>query len=177
MTEPRHILICGDRAVGKSALIARLLAHCKRPVSGFLTDRGNPDAEGYRPTYIHPAGAAERMYTKGNRVGCCGEHAPRVFTEVFNHLGVQYLSEVLPGGIIVMDELGFMEAQAQPFVRAVFRALDGDIPVLGAVKCRQGVPFLDTVRAHPKAAVYQMDTENRDVLYEQLLPELNRLFS
>ena len=45
----KHILICGERGVGKSTLIRRLLAESTLPVGGFVTRRlPQADADGYR---------------------------------------------------------------------------------------------------------------------------------
>ncbi len=172
MTQPRHILISGERGVGKSTLIQRLLAKNIRPVYGFVTKRLAADETGFHPIYIHPAGAPERTYGDANRIGVCNSKEREVALEVFDTLGAQYIFDARPGGIIVMDELGFMEARAEAFVQAVFRALDGSIPVVAAVKDRFDVPFLNEVRAHPNGRVYRIDAENRDALYGELLPAI-----
>jgi nucleoside-triphosphatase len=169
MTQPRHILICGEIGVGKSTLIQRLLAHNARPVYGFLTRRLEADATGRHPVYINPAGAAKCVYTAENRVGVCGSKFLDVSPEVFDTLGVEYLSAP-ENGVIVMDELGFMEARAALFVQAVFAALDGHVPVIAAVKARFDVPFLNRVRAHPNAQVFTITVKNRDALYWDLVP-------
>lgn len=171
MTKPLHILICGEIGAGKSTLIQRLLEKNERPVYGFITKRLEPDETGFHPVYIHPAGAEERAYAKENLVGTCDSKKHNVSPEVFNTLGVCYL-EAEPGALIVMDELGFMEAKSEAFVRKVFGALDGDIPVIAVVKARFDVPFLNEVRAHEKAALYMLTKENRDALYEELLPKV-----
>jgi len=171
MTNPVHILICGEIGAGKSTLIQRLLEKNERPVYGFITKRLEPDETGFHPIYIHLAGTRERAYEQGNLVGTCDSKRHNVSSEVFNTLGVRYL-EAEPGALIVMDELGFMEAKAEAFVRKVFGALDGDIPVIAAVKARFDVPFLNEVRAHEKAALYMLTKENRDALYEELLPKV-----
>lgn len=168
--ELKHILLCGDRGVGKSTLVQRLLKANTRPVYGFYTKRLAADETGFHPIYIHSASAAEHTHTAVNQIGTCDSKIHNVSLEVFDTLGAQYLREARPGGVIVMDELGFMEAQANAFVRAVFDALDGTIPILAAVKSRYDVPFLNEVRAHRNAAVYSIDQNNRDALYETLLP-------
>lgn len=171
MRKARHILICGEIGVGKSTLIKALLAKSTRPVAGFLTKRLAQNAEGDHPVHIYPAAEKERASTPANMVGLCAAQACRVFPAVFNTLGVQYLSAP-PGSILVMDELGFLEAQAEAFTRRVLDALSGDIPVIAAVKARQDVPFLNQVRSHPNAALYTITKENRDALYHELLPIL-----
>ena len=62
MAEKRHILISGDRDVGKSTLIERLLAHCPRPRYGFITRMEPAGADGFRPIYIHPANQAPAQW-------------------------------------------------------------------------------------------------------------------
>ena len=74
-----------------------------------------------------------------------------------------------------MDELGFFESKADRFTAAVLEALAGDIPVLAAVKSRTDVPFLNAVRAAPKAEVFSITPENRDELYRLLLPRMEAL--
>ena len=169
MSERKHIFICGEVGVGKSTLIQRLLAQSTRPLYGFITKKLDPDENGFHPIYIHPAGAIERVYEETNLIGTCDRRIHNINLDAFNTLGVSYL-QAEPSGIIMMDELGFMEAQAEAFTRAVMDALDGDVPVVAAVKARFDIPFLDAVRAHPKGSLYMITRENRDQLLEELLP-------
>lgn len=169
MSGPGHILICGEVGAGKSTLISRLLAHNTRPVYGFVTKRLEEDENGFHPIYIYPAGAKARMREPSNLIGTCDRRIHNINLDVFNTLGAEYL-KAAPNGLIVMDELGFMEANAEAFVRSVFGALDGDIPVIAAVKARFDVPFLNDVRAHPKGRLYTITKENRADLFLALLP-------
>lgn len=168
MNRKQHILICGEVGVGKSTLIQRLLAHDTRPLYGFITKKLTPDENGFHPIYIHPAAAQERRFEPENLIGTCDRRIHNINLDAFNTLGVAYL-QAKPGGLILMDELGFMEAKAEAFTRAVMQALDGDIPVIAAVKSRTDVPFLNELRAHPNCKVCWITPENRDELYEQLL--------
>lgn len=172
--EKKHILICGERGVGKSTLIARLLAHCPLPRYGFVTKRTEVDSSGFHPIFIHPAGIpeAERVYTEQNQIGSCDSKTHNINLDVFNSLGTRYIRSAKPDGIIIMDELGFMESLADAFTSAVFDALSGDIPVIAAVKDRTDVSFLNEVRNMPKAEVFYISVENRDILFEELLPRL-----
>ncbi len=165
----KHILICGEVGVGKSTLISRLLAYNTRPVYGFLTKKLNAGENGFHPIYIHPAGAKTRLYGEANLIGTCDRKIHNVNLDAFNTLGASYL-KAKPNGLIVMDELGFMEANAKAFTSAVFEALNGALPVIAAVKARFDVPFLNDVRAHKNAKLYMITKENRDELFEELLP-------
>ncbi len=167
-----HILLCGERGAGKSTLIRRLLLANTRAVYGFVTERREADSDGFHPIYLHPAGAQTRVYADSNRVGRCDAKTHSVSLEAFDGLGARCIREARPGGLIVMDELGFMESAADGFTRAVLDALDGETPVLAAVKARYDVPFLNAVRAHPNAAVYTVNADNREALYRALLPTI-----
>ena len=176
-TQVRHILICGERGVGKSTLIERLLSACPRPRCGFITKMQPAGKDGFHPIYIHPAAQSDedRTYTETNLIGTCDSRTHLSRLDAFNILGVQYIREASPSGIIVMDELGFFESKAEKFTSAVLHALSGDIPVIAAVKKRTDVPFLNAVRAMPKTDTFYITPENRDALYEQLLPRMQVL--
>ena len=173
---PRHILLTGARGAGKSVLLRRLLAAADVPVYGFITKREAADASGFHPIYIHPAGMPEqeRTHTEENLAGTCDRRVHTVRPEAFNAIGAGCLRAARPGGVLVMDELGFLEAGAETeaFQQAGFAALDGDIPVLAAVKDREDIPFLGAVRAHPNAALYTVTPQNRDALYALLAPRV-----
>jgi nucleoside-triphosphatase len=171
MSEQKHILICGEVGVGKSTLIQHLLAQSTRPLYGFITKKLEPDENGFHPIYIHPAGALTRHYEPDNLIGTCDRRIHNINLDAFNTLGVAYL-QAKPDSIILMDELGFMESKAEAFTCAVMEALDGDIPVIAAVKARFDVPFLNEVRVHPKGQLHMITQENRDALFEALLPTI-----
>ena len=147
------------------------------PRCGFITKMQPAGKNGFHPIYIHPAAQSDegRVYTETNLIGICNSrtHLPRL--DAFNILGVTYIQEAVPDGIIVMDELGFFESQAEEFTSAVLHALSGDIPVIAAVKSRTDVPFLNAVRAMPRADTFYITPENRDMLFEQLLPRIRNL--
>lgn len=171
----RHILLTGKRGVGKSTIVQKLLASWEGPVSGFVTKRLAADETGFHPIYIHPAGLPfeAHRHSPENLIGTCDTRTHNVVPEVFDGLGVQYLSSAVPGSLIVMDELGFMETQATLFLQEVMNALDqSDIPVLAVVKDREDIRFLNAVRAHRNGILYTVTPENRDALPETILPLL-----
>ena len=74
-----------------------------------------------------------------------------------------------------MDELGFLESRSPLFQRRVLEILDGDLPVLAAVKSQNGIPFLELVKAHPKTAVFHITPDNREELFSRLVPLMEAL--
>ena len=173
MSNPLHLLICGEIGVGKSTLIRRLLAESGRPLCGFCTKR-IPQENGSGSVYLHPAIQPEssRRYGPENLVGQGDTNGFQAFPQVFDTYGISLL-DAPENGLLLMDELGFLESGAPLFRAGVLSALDGDVPVLAAVKTRD-TPFLRAVREHPRAAVYFITPENREALYQELAPIIRR---
>ena len=137
------------------------------------------------------AGTARYRYTTGNKVGICPQQKPVGFAPVFDTFGVMCLkqaeevilssigdehsdadcdaaslSPALP--VILMDELGFMEAEAELFFRAVCDLLsDSRYYIIGVVKPR-GTRFLPVLEQMLEAAVFHLTVQNRPVLYALL---------
>ena len=164
----RHILIVGRNGVGKSTLIRALLETIPAPVHGVITKKEAPQPDGFCPVYIHAYGAPKR-YGIENRIGLCSQGNSVAFPEVFDRFTA---SEAFPkGGVIVFDELGFLESGAPRFTEAVLKTLDEAPLVIAAVRDKE-TPFLDAVRSHPRADVYMIDPESRDRVREKLLSEM-----
>lgn len=163
----RHIVIAGQRQVGKSTLVNRLLTDCDKPVYGFRTAMGGSLKDGYRSFFIHPADCLEKIESSYNRIGESNGIERKFYADVFDNLGVKYL-DVRPDGIIIMDELGFMENEAEIFKAKVLECLDGNIPIIATAKAGIDSEFLSRIINHPNADVYYIDEENRDQLYEEI---------
>ena len=170
----KHILICGEKGVGKSTLIRRLLDETCLTVGGFCTKMDENAGEVMHPIYIYPAAVPvdRRERSKANLVGRCGNFGRQkeIFPQVFDTLGTEYLRNTRTCQVVLMDELGFMESNAYAFRRAVLETLDGEVPVLAAVKDRRDVEFLRQVCDHPRAQVFHIDPTNREELFRTLLP-------
>ena len=162
----KHIIISGDRHVGKTTLINKLLTHVNVPVHGFFTKCEKPDADNLMAIYMYAAGDTIREKRPDNCIGKTRGRIKMPNPEVFDALGVKLLSNH-KDGIIVMDELGYLESLSEPFRSKVLECLDGDIPVLATVKNRD-ITFLNDVRNHPNTQVFEINEENRDRLYEEL---------
>lgn len=169
----KHIIICGERQVGKSTLIAKLQSELTVPVYGVITKIMRKREDGFHEIYMFRPDDRERRISEANHLADSDSVTRKVSPALFETMGVELIREARPGGVIILDELGFMEASAPEFCRAVLSAFDGDIPILAAVKQGfENVDFLNKIKAHPKADLYMIDRNNRDALYEALLPRV-----
>ena len=167
----QHILIVGSNGVGKSTLIRALLSGLSAPVYGVITKKEEAGPDGFCPVYIHRYGEPRR-YEPENLIGKCRAGGSVAFPEAFDRFagGMDFPSD----GVIVLDELGFLESGAPVFTGAVLKLLDEAPFVIAAVRDKH-TPFLDAVRAHPRCACYPISEENRDALREQLLQAVSAL--
>ena len=154
---PIHLFLTGEKQVGKSTLLQKLLARRPGPAAGFYTKKVWTVLKDQPTVHLLRPGEAP---TVDNMLFICGS-CKIGGTEKFNTLGCAALADCAGAGVILMDELGPHEGEAADFRAAVLRTLDGDIPVLGVL---QEAPsdFLDAIAAHPKVRVLRVDRENRD---------------
>ena len=163
------ILLLGRRRSGRSSLIRALLRGVSVPLYGYETVTMGTRSDGWHEIYLTPYGQPLREKREENHVGDCNTRDRLVNNRVFDTLGTACLRPETPG-ILVMDEIGFMESGAEVFCQAVLRALDGPLPVLAAVRAGIETPFLSRVTAHPGARCYAMGPERFDELYRELRP-------
>ena len=152
----QHLFFTGDKGVGKSTLVHALLRG-KKNIGGFCTVKHSGAVYLLRP--------GEECCEK-NRLFVCGEEADPAR---FNTLGCSALEGAFDG--IVMDELGPHEQNAAAFQASVFRALDGDTPVIGVLQ-KADCAFLQRVAGHPNVRLIEVTKENRETLYTELAGQL-----
>lgn len=157
----RHALIIGEPGVGKSTLIARVRAELDKIEDGFETKRWDVASSSEAvPVYIRRLGEAY-VTDDAHRVGYVGSGQRRSFPETFDAYAQACATEFGRAELIILDELGFLESEAKLFRKAILTLLDGEVPVLAAVKAKR-TAFLDAVCEHPKACCFEIDAENRD---------------
>ena len=167
-------LIVGARGVGKSTLIRRVLAELNHPLFGYETKKEEQLEDPVRgcPVYLYDAGSPHRQ-TPENLIGYNKAPNAASVTAAFDRFAPRLMEPVPEGSVVELDEIGFLEAKSESFCQAVVHLLDGDTPVIAAVKNRN-IPFLETVRAHPNARCFYITPENRDALYDEVLSFLKQ---
>ena len=160
------LFLTGPRGIGKSTALRRALASAGQCPGGIMTVFDAPRGSVEKRLWLLPW-SREPDYAAGAVCARMGPEGRKVFPEVFDTLGVQLL-EAAEGEegtpLIVLDELGFLEAGALRFRETVLRLLRGPKPVLGVV--RQG---LGVWKDAPLGKLLEVTAENREEIPTQIL--------
>ena len=168
MAADMHIFLQGPKRVGKSTVIRKaldiLMADAPLRLGGFFTWNGG---KGDPHVYMRPArdGGRDEKY----RIASYDPSVGRVSadTAAFETEGVRILGARPGAGLIMMDELGFLESDAPAFIQAVLDVLGEDIPVLGVLRLGD-VAWHKEIKRNPLVTLYDVDERNRDDLPRKL---------
>ncbi len=169
----RKILLGGDIGTGKDSLVDALLKVTPLPVTGLRTIRLNdeidPETKGAM-IYMYPANVSFSDYPKNeeNNIGSCTGRVRRIHPHVFRELGMKLLSDIPDNHVIVIDEIGFFEADVKEYTDRIFEILKGENFVIAVVKTRYEDPFLSAVKNDPDAHYFDVKKENRQKLLDSL---------
>ena len=167
------LFLTGARQVGKSTALRKALAASGKRFGGVMTRFDTRHGE--RKLYLLPYDASEALPADIPDCAVCarmGAGGRRADPAVFDALGTALLRKAMADeavDILVIDELGFLEAEAEEFRAAVCDALRGTKPVVGVV--REGLGAWGTA---PLGEVLEVTEGNRDRTPKKILEWLER---
>ena len=168
----RHLFLTGDKQVGKSTLLRRLIEARKLDCAGFETQAFflNGERRGFT---LH--GRIEMPPYRNDCICCARIEEKRAVPvlPVFEENGVLILKRSLasPAPFLLMDELGRLEREASGFIVQIEACLDADKRVLGVLqKCNSA--HVARIAQRADVTVLTVTPENRDELLEWLCREL-----
>ena len=115
-----HVFLTGPVQIGKSTLLrASLDALQPQKLGGFRTVSAQPQADGSRPVYLHPACSPDELHESANRIGIRRPGLGIVsFPAAFETAGLAALAGAEDCDLLLMDEIGRMERRAEALFRA-----------------------------------------------------------
>lgn len=157
----RHVVLTGEIGVGKSTALLKALELFGGEVRGIQTY--SPGASGVMPRnlYMRPYGSTE----DGTLITVLPMEDRGRVTALFDVLGVSLLRAARESGadLLVIDECGRLERDAQAYHEALRACLDGCKPMLIAMR-KHKAEWADFIREHPAVQVIEVTQDNRDDL-------------
>ena len=155
----QHLFLTGEKHIGKSTLLRKVLADYEGTVDGFLTIRTKEYLGDHYSVHMCHLKENETP-NEQNLLFLCGK-ADKNATDIFNRLGCNVLSKCSDCSLIIMDELGPHEADAVQFCEMVLQLLDGSTPILGILQQPAESSWPEIVN-HPKVEVIALSKDNRE---------------
>ncbi|MDN5352085.1 MAG: nucleoside-triphosphatase [Clostridiales bacterium] len=164
------IAVTGDMGVGKTTLINRLVKdiYGDQTIYGFRTKKieGSTSSD-MAQIHIYSA-MGEMISTPDNCIAeVNGMEQAVIHTNVFETLGVSFLSDIPKGSVILMDEIGFLEANAPAFSKSIKTLFESDYTILSVIKPVH-TPLLHYIRNHPEVSLTTVTEQNRETVYRIL---------
>jgi nucleoside-triphosphatase len=163
------LFFTGPLNVGKSTLIDRCLQGSGAPLWGFRSYKAPAENGAGATIWLSEAARPENRQVAAHIVN---QRPQAIFPEVFERLGVSVLQRVTAEtkGIVLMDEIGFLESGAPAFQAEIDRVLGLPIPVIGVLRAAPHpgqAPFLDKLYADSRLTLLPVTAENRAALVGQ----------
>lgn len=166
-----HALIIGSIGVGKSTLINKVVKKLGKKTVGYRTKKyAGITWDGLLdPLFFHQVNE-ETDFSRENLLSYSRENGSMVrISGAFNKHANEITNEIDDDSIIIFDEVGYIETEEEQWCNANLKILDGDIPVIAAVKNKEGIDYIDTIKKHPKCKVFEITEDNRDKLVDEVV--------
>jgi len=165
---PKNILITGKVGVGKTTIVKSLLSQLSIRWGGYITERIKEGKTTIAHEMVTSDGRrevfADRRWTHLPQYGQMG-----IQVEVFERLGVETLRKARQtADLIIMDELGVMEANAKHFITEVRSCFNSDLPVIAVIK-EMATDFWCDLMSHGLSQIYNITPLNRDYVPSKIV--------
>jgi nucleoside-triphosphatase THEP1 len=170
---PIKLFLTGDPGCGKTTVLRRVIDRLRGSVemSGFLTEEFLEAGrrKGFRGVTLSGQEflLADRDLESPMRVGPYG-----VGLEGLETVGLDSLRPTAQTRLLVLDEVGKMEAFSETFRERVLELLDDPTPLLATVAVH-GVGFPKRVRQDPRITLVRMRRRGRDAMVGEILRHLS----
>lgn len=165
----KNFFFTGARRAGKSTLLERAVKRHGIRAAGIVTV----------PYFVGGAYTGYMLRALGDAVPAQLNNKPIsvyvppdsciAIPQTFSVFGTQYLGAIREASapLILLDELGRLEAPAADFCRSVLALLDAPRPVVGVLK-DEDIPWLDAIRSRPDTRVVRVLKDHRNEAKREL---------
>ncbi|KNF08756.1 putative nucleosid triphosphatase [Gottschalkia purinilytica] len=168
-----NLFLTGEKGIGKSTILKRVLNNCSMSIGGFMTLRNiEEDIYNKKVFMIYSLNDESRKHNIATITFKDNKNHIEINKDSFDIGIVSILKEDLNNSdLIILDELGFMESECFEFQKTIYDILDSSKPVLGVIK-DYDCEFLDNIRNRIDTNIIKVTKENRDNLVESILNTL-----
>lgn len=161
----KNIFITGERGIGKSTLLNKVVKNMNCSIGGFIQEKVFTDkTTSFNVVSLYNL---EDSYT----IGIYDKEKEVLHSDlsIFNVISEEILLKSLGNRkLIILDELGFMEENAKLFKETIIKVLNSDTPVLGVLKECDG-NFIQQIKMREDVQVIRINENNRNSMADEIL--------
>lgn len=160
-----NLFLTAPSGTGKSTVIKKVLYELNISIGGFQVERCLDNESNI---YFDMISFKDKK--RNNIIGKCAKFKnpiPNLYT--FETKGVEILNTSLENSdLIVLDEVGFLEENAEFFKSSIRKVLDSNKIVLGVLK-EFDSPFLNELRNRRDISIIKITLDNRNYIANHIL--------
>lgn len=161
----KNIFITGERGIGKSTLLNKVIKNVDCSIGGFIQEKKFTD----KTTCFNVISLynLKDSYT----IGIYHKEKDVLYSDmnVFNIISKNILLKSLGNkDLIILDELGFMEENCPLFKDTIIKILNSDTPVLGVLKECDG-NFVQQIKMREDVHIIKINENNRNSMEDKIL--------
>ena len=160
-----HVFLCGDKHIGKSTLVKKILEKAAYSYDGLLSFSRFIDGD--RHVFLKSVKGQE----EGVLCGICSkQHITERRMQVFDDNGCQILEKAASDSdVVVIDEIGSMEKDAQAYSKCIKKLVESQKPlVIGVLQDKAQTELAKWLRSRENIIWYRVTEENRNNLVTEI---------
>lgn len=168
-----RIVVSGAQGSGKSTVVQKVRLRLPPAAQFGLLTRPVFENGALNGFYMESFAGERKLFAHGDFNGSRRFGRLGVCLEVFDRLGTEIVSRAAQSEFAVLDELGIMEMEAFDFVRSVVSLFAAPRHVLAVVQQRALSFWKKKIGERNIDRLHLLDRENRDILPDRILEDLN----
>ncbi|NMB07445.1 MAG: hypothetical protein GX981_03520 [Tissierellia bacterium] len=166
-----NLFLTGKKGVGKSTIINKIIEKVNCSIGGYITEK---QVENNIKTFTIIS-----LYNNKDRYPIAKinekNFEKKIFTDNFKHHIPLTLDKSLKNrDLIILDELGFMENNIEPFTGKIYEILDSNNVVFGVLK-DYNCTFLNNIKSRDDVLVIEITQNNRDTIEQEIINILKEI--
>ena len=161
----KNIFITGEKGIGKSSLLEKIVKNIDCSIGGFIQEKiFTEETTSFNVISLYDS---KNSYIIGfyDRKKSVLHSDMSVFNDISREV---LLKSLCNRDLIILDELGFIEENAELFKDTIFKILNSDKPVLGVLKECNG-NFIQKIKMREDVQVIRINENNRNFIEAEIL--------
>lgn len=157
-----NIFLTGQIQIGKSTVLSKTLSlleyNLKPKFGGFNTFHIKESRDVFIAEY-----GKNKIIDNTHKIATWKHNCMEPHNEIFNSLGVEFLKRAQTSDYIIMDELGFLEKEADDFKKMVFNCLSNHKYCIGILR-KANIAWHEPIYKQKDTKIIEVTLANRQGL-------------